>query len=778
MRQLYLANQFIMTTQEEKPSGNNPDNDSASLSARRARLRGSLAKAAPPPPPDTSKDTSVLANLDLSSSQDDPGISQESVSSEPPSVQEVASAANNAAQAAEESQGLASILSAWGDYEQEEVEQAPQAVQQEVSLAADIQITAAEISVSMPDLAPISTEPQDMPVPQQEVSAAVVEVKQAVETVEVPAKAPEVSPQVLMSAEQINTLSEAMQSCVSAIKELPKKLNKGSASADKVSEQKIDQLETSIKSCVELIANSPDKTSAILERVDQVLGQVASHLGVLKDINQEQAKVLQDLSVSIKTQRTSESHSNVDSLTEAISAAIEPMRSVGELIPVVDQLVTTLESSNANKDEGVKKISQEELVASLSDQLCSGLIDPWTFKCAYMAVFPADHPADLLHRLVELLGTQRLSGDLFRAAYEAVQAAEPPASRKTSKRSADEEAAYASASDPEIQSQLDELRQANEEMRKMLDARENEFMHMLSTREKELEASQEALAGQYEELKAQYEATVATLSEREEEISQAIANREEELKSKLEDKDQQIIEKDSELNMLRAQMEELRSQTHDMVSQMQKQMADLKSAKEQEEAPSKKGSKKSTSAQSGFFDNGPKQASVNVPFFESAAEPAPSEPAVEETPQDSQQQAQSEEASAQPIAQIEQAAAGQGQQSGQPYVRPPGGLSAGLMPQSVEAQSQSRQSVSVQGLGQMGGGQRPPGPVTQALGGAGGVGSYGSGVRAQVFEVIVRQALAGAPWREICAGPMQVNNITPEEVEAEVQRRKQFLAQK
>ena len=48
---------------------------------------------------------------------------------------------------------------------------------------------------------------------------------------------------------------------------------------------------------------------------------------------------------------------------------------------------------------------------------------------------------------------------------------------------------------------------------------------------------------------------------------------------------------------------------------------------------------------------------------------------------------------------------------------------------------------------------------------------YGTGVRAQVFEVIVRQAIAGAPWREICAGPMQVNNITPEEVELEVNRR-------
>jgi len=48
-------------------------------------------------------------------------------------------------------------------------------------------------------------------------------------------------------------------------------------------------------------------------------------------------------------------------------------------------------------------------------------------------------------------------------------------------------------------------------------------------------------------------------------------------------------------------------------------------------------------------------------------------------------------------------------------------------------------------------------------------------VRQQVFEVIVRQALAGAPWREICAGPMQVNNISPDEVESEVKRRQSLL---
>lgn len=49
---------------------------------------------------------------------------------------------------------------------------------------------------------------------------------------------------------------------------------------------------------------------------------------------------------------------------------------------------------------------------------------------------------------------------------------------------------------------------------------------------------------------------------------------------------------------------------------------------------------------------------------------------------------------------------------------------------------------------------------------------YGAGVRAQVFEVIVIQAMAGAPWQEICRGPMQINNITIEEVEEELQKRR------
>lgn len=46
-----------------------------------------------------------------------------------------------------------------------------------------------------------------------------------------------------------------------------------------------------------------------------------------------------------------------------------------------------------------------------------------------------------------------------------------------------------------------------------------------------------------------------------------------------------------------------------------------------------------------------------------------------------------------------------------------------------------------------------------------------NGVRTQVFEVIVRQATAGAPWKEICKGAMTVNGITEEEVIQEVERR-------
>lgn len=53
-----------------------------------------------------------------------------------------------------------------------------------------------------------------------------------------------------------------------------------------------------------------------------------------------------------------------------------------------------------------------------------------------------------------------------------------------------------------------------------------------------------------------------------------------------------------------------------------------------------------------------------------------------------------------------------------------------------------------------------------------GVSPSGIVVRTQVFENIVRKALAGAEWRQLCASVMRVNQISVDEVRIEVVRRK------
>ena len=62
--------------------------------------------------------------------------------------------------------------------------------------------------------------------------------------------------------------------------------------------------------------------------------------------------------------------------------------------------------------------------------------------------------------------------------------------------------------------------------------------------------------------------------------------------------------------------------------------------------------------------------------------------------------------------------------------------------------------------------------VAAAAGTATAAVTYGSGVRAQVFEIIVRQGMAGAPWELICEGPMKINGISAEEIKAEIARRR------
>ncbi|RTL40158.1 MAG: hypothetical protein EKK48_17040 [Candidatus Melainabacteria bacterium] len=56
------------------------------------------------------------------------------------------------------------------------------------------------------------------------------------------------------------------------------------------------------------------------------------------------------------------------------------------------------------------------------------------------------------------------------------------------------------------------------------------------------------------------------------------------------------------------------------------------------------------------------------------------------------------------------------------------------------------------------------------------LGAGSTTVRAQVLAVVARQAINGAPWKEICAGPMQVNNISVAEVETEILRLKRHTA--
>jgi tetratricopeptide (TPR) repeat protein len=45
-------------------------------------------------------------------------------------------------------------------------------------------------------------------------------------------------------------------------------------------------------------------------------------------------------------------------------------------------------------------------------------------------------------------------------------------------------------------------------------------------------------------------------------------------------------------------------------------------------------------------------------------------------------------------------------------------------------------------------------------------------LRQAVFDIVVKQAVAGAPWKDLCRGPLEINGITEAEIEAEVGRRK------
>lgn len=46
------------------------------------------------------------------------------------------------------------------------------------------------------------------------------------------------------------------------------------------------------------------------------------------------------------------------------------------------------------------------------------------------------------------------------------------------------------------------------------------------------------------------------------------------------------------------------------------------------------------------------------------------------------------------------------------------------------------------------------------------------GERDRIFELVVSQAMKGAPWQSLYMGALTSNKIRPEEIEAEIRRRK------
>lgn len=513
----------------------------------------------------------------------------------------------------------------------------------------------------------------------------------------------------------------------------------------------------------------------LINNVDQQLGICSVNLSQIAKAANEQLELVRNLAETIQHQAFGEIGLSLNSLSESMSAALEPMKAVGELVPAIDNLVVTI----SNKEEPKKDepaITPEALVTSLADQLSSGRIDPWTFKCAYMAVFPSEHPADLLRKLVDLLGTQRLSGDLFRAAYDAVQAAEPPKPvvTYTAPEGGVSEVRY--VQDEAVMAQLDELKRANDELKGRMDRREIEFAEMLQSKEIEVSETQEMLNSRWDEFSGRYEQLSEMVRERNEqiqakesELARIQAEKESELARIQAEKDiemarmaGEVSTKETEISVLKNQLEEMRDQTKDMVADLQRQLTSTKQAVE--EAARKEPPK----PQPGFFES----AAAAAATMPSPVQPASNAQLFNPEPQAQPQQLFSPPA--EPTGTIGSMA--------QSLAPTPDPVVPTPAPQPAPAPvSSPMPAAPVQpvGAGAPAGanGQAIPRPQVAAptTPFPGSPGSYGSGVRAQVFEVIVRQALAGAPWREICAGPMQVNSISPDEVEAEVKRRQALL---
>lgn len=484
--------------------------------------------------------------------------------------------------------------------------------------------------------------------------------------------------------------------------------------------------------------NRQKEAVELLKSIDEALGICAMNMSSLQQASHQQSESFNQFKDTLQNQTFFELGLNLNTLMESLSAALEPMKAVGELVPSIDQLVQVLEEKAEIEQE--KRLTPDELVTALADQLANGQIDPWTFKCAYMAVYPDEHPADLLRRLVDSLGTQRLPGDLFRAAYEAIQAAEAPPSvlRGVSLRESIGAGGETLAMSEELASQLDELKRSNEELRqkvdtreeeinKRLEERETEYSKLLDSKEQELEEIHNTMKSRLDEFNTQYDEMVEAIKQREEELH---------------NKDSELNQKESEISQLKAQLDELQEQFTDTVGDLQKQLTStMQAAEESAQKAVQKPEEPKPKTASSFFDT----SEPKTPLLDNSPSRSPLQQQMETFKNMSKPVAPPAPAPTPPVT----------------PTQPINQMSAPSSPPTTPLPEPSKQAVPSST------------PTTPSLPGSQGI--YSNGVRTQVFEVIVRQALAGAPWREICAGPMQVNNISPDEVEAEVKRRQALL---
>ena len=522
-----------------------------------------------------------------------------------------------------------------------------------------------------------------------------------------------------------------------------------------------------------VLEHTQNQMLELMNSIEQSMSICAMNLASLNSTGSEQIGAVNSLKDTLQNQTFLEIGLNLNTMMETMSAALEPMKAAGELVPAIDQLVSALESK-LEKEEATR-MSPEQLVTALADQLSAGQIDPWTFKSAYMAVFPDEHPADLLHRLVDLLGTQRLSGDLFRAAYDAVQMAEPPPRAIRTMTQTGEDGVtevVRVVQDEEVLRQIEELRKSNDDLRtrfedreselsKRLEERESEYHEMLASKESEIQEAQEMLHSRFEEFNNRYEEMVETVNLRDEELKA---------------KEDEVTRKESEISVLRNQLEELQEQFRDTVKDLQTQLTSTKQVAE--DAVQRTSQALPAPGSPPTPDSGspakPDEQKRGGAFFDGGADNKNNFLSQGQSNPNLQKQMDTFAAMSDPNKQ-----GGGGGFMGGSHSSSSQTSNSGFARSSTTAPipevSPNSSAPPTGPLQQEPSNQAVPKAPQASPGFASSAGSYGNGVRAQVFEVIVRQALAGAPWREICAGPMQVNNISPDEVEAEVKRREALL---